>query len=233
MPFLPSFRAARVRSAGMWVAFMAVLQVVAASAARSEEAVEVPATWTWSPWSLGMSRDQVKAVEAAAPFEPVAVTGGLETRHGVFSGKPATYSFVFDDAGLQYIQLWAYEGKDYLQARQAALDVAALFYRDLGGLNPDLFEGPDGKPFEESLVPMIIDQTLGKAREMAKTLRKKQKAAMVMKFDMAPRRQPEGRRLHCQWIYVSRFDTYYVFLFEDRADAPPRQAEVNIQLEKL
>ena len=55
----------------------------------------------------------------------------------------------------------------------------------------------------------------------------------TMIFDMIPLRQPQESRPHCQWVYAGRPDTFYVFLFQDRKDAPSRRVASNVQLERL
>jgi hypothetical protein len=201
-------------------------------AAASTYAAPDASAFRLGPWTLGMTREQVTAVPDTGPYVPVESTGGLETRGGVFESKPATFSFVFGDNGLRYVQLWAYEGKNYEDAKQAALTVANVFFRDLGGLSQDRFEA-NGKPFPPDLVPQIVDSTLGKARDIGNEIKKKHKSAILFTFDVPPMNQPEGRRIHCQWVYASRYDTYYIFVFEDYADAPSREARSNIQIEKL
>jgi hypothetical protein len=56
---------------------------------------------------------------------------------------------------------------------------------------------------------------------------------MVQTFDMVPPKQPVGVRLHCQWIYDGRSNTYSVFLYQDPPGAPERDVADNIVIKKL
>lgn len=56
---------------------------------------------------------------------------------------------------------------------------------------------------------------------------------MILFFDMKPMQQPQGSHLHSQWGYNSRYDTFYVFLYQDRNDVPERKVPSTIRLEAL
>lgn len=47
---------------------------------------------------------------------------------------------------------------------------------------------------------------------------------------MKPKTQPRGSRWHSQWGYASAHDTFYVSLYQDEPNAPPRKIEANIQV---
>jgi len=191
------------------------------------------AEFTLGPWRLGMSRQEVQSFAEHGPYEDVAVTGGLETHNANLDGRKTNVSFVFDDGGLRYIQVWGYEGADYVSAKNAVLDVFDLFIEDYGGVEvPGVtVSGPAG--LDRDAMEVLLDRVLGTAKEIGEKTANDQKAAMLLFFDMKPKRQPEGSRLHSQWGYHSRFDTFYVFLYQDREDAPERRVTSNVQLEAL
>jgi hypothetical protein len=188
-----------------------------------------PGPFPIGPWRLGMTREQVAAFADYGPYAPVAVTGGLETANGPFPAKRTNTSFVFDDAGLQYVQVWRYEGKDAQAAQAAVLDLYRLFAARFGGATVGnvRVEGREG--IDEQALTVLLGRVLGTAQQLTGDWRKQGMDAMLM-FDMAPRAQPSDSRLHSQWGYSSRFDTFYVFLYQDRRDAPARQVAHNIEL---
>ena len=59
---------------------------------------------------------------------------------------------------------------------------------------------------------------------------KDQQASVSMMFDLAPKQQPCANRVHAQWGYHSKYDTYYVLLYQDRMDAAPRSIDNNFRL---
>jgi hypothetical protein len=185
------------------------------------------------PWRLGMSREQVRSFAEYGPYEPVAVTGGLETHNALLSGERKNVSFVFDDQGVAYIQVWEYEGSDYESAKRAVLEVFDSFVASYGGAEiPGIdVSGPSG--LDRGAMEVVLSRVLGTAREIAQKTAKEQKAAMVLFFDMKPKEQPEDSRLHSQWGYHARFDTFYVLVFQDRTEAPERRVPSNVRLEAL
>lgn len=185
------------------------------------------------PWRLGMSREKVQSFREYGPYGPVAVTGGLETHNAVLDGKQKNVSFVFDDEGLRYIQVWEYEGSDYEAAQNAVLEVFDSFVASYGGAEIPGVEvsGPAG--LDRQAMEVLVGRVLGTAKELGQKTAEEQKAAMVLFFDMKPKMQPEHSRLHSQWGYHARFDTFYVFVYQDRADAPERRVPSNIRLEAL
>jgi hypothetical protein len=72
----------------------------------------------YGPWNFGMKKAEVTAVAEFGPYLDVKVTGGVETKNGVFLGSGTTISFVFSNDALVRIQIWGYEGKD----RQAGIE---------------------------------------------------------------------------------------------------------------
>ncbi|MEO6080934.1 MAG: hypothetical protein ABIQ86_14365 [Steroidobacteraceae bacterium] len=180
------------------------------------------------PWRLGMSKEQVVAITDQGPYTDVAATGGLETKDGKFKGKKANTSFVFAGGTLRSIEVRVYEGKAWDKAKDAALDVFDQFVANYGGASvKDVSPKVDRKELEK-----ILDRTLGTAGEMNKQYAARARA-MVVTYDMAPLRQPADSRLHCQWIYLGKSDTYSVVVYQDVPGAKSRDAEENIVIEKL
>lgn len=88
----------------------------------------------YGEWRFGMTPDEVRAVASASPYTPVATTGGLETAGGSFRGRQTNVSFIFGPRGLQVIQVWAYEGKDFDDALAALHDVYEVLSEKVGRL---------------------------------------------------------------------------------------------------
>jgi hypothetical protein len=185
------------------------------------------------PWRLGMSREEVQSFQEYGPYEAVAVTGGLETHNALLNGKQKNVSFVFDDEGVAYIQVWEYEGSDYEAAKSAVLEVFDSFVASYGGAEiPGVnVSGPAG--LDRQALEVVLSRVLGTAKEIGRKTAEEQRAAMILLFDMKPKQQPEHSRLHSQWGYHARFDTFYVFVYQDRADAPERRVRSNVRLEAL
>lgn len=160
------------------------------------------------PWCFGMSEDEVQAFSDYGPYTRVSATGGLETQNAMFNGQRKGASFVFDGAGLRYIQLWNYEGSDYESAKRAVLELFDLFSEQYGGAE---------------VVGVAADGRSGLSRS----------AMEVVLARVLPMQQPQGSHLHSQWGYDSRYDTFYVFLYQDRNDVPERKVPSTIRLEAL
>lgn len=212
--------------------------LLAAGAAPAQPAVAMPvpasplpeASWT-APWRLGMTPAQVTAFDQFGPYTPVRVTGGVETANGRFRGKPANVSFVFDEAGLRYLQVWKYEGKDPKQAQDAVMDVFDFFASELGGVDPAEFSANGGRAMTREEFAMVVATTYGRIQTLAADIRRDRKVEMTFSMGMSPLRQPDGMRWQCQFAYSSRHDAFFVFLFQDRPDAPKRATDAAIHLE--
>lgn len=185
------------------------------------------------PWRLGMSEEEVRAYSEYGPYTHVSATGGLETQNGTFEGQKKGVSFVFDGAGLRYIQLWNYEGSDYESARRAVLELFDLFSEQYGGAEVVGVAADGQSALSRGAMEAVLARVLGTAKELGRQAAEEENAAMILFFDMKPMQQPEGSRLHSQWGYNSRYDTFYVFLFQDRTDAPERKMPSIIRLEAL
>ena len=212
----------------MRFAFLFLLIIAAGAASANEEAFDI------GPWRLGMKLEQVQSFTEFGPYERVQVTGGLETKNAIFQGKKTNTSFVFDPSGLEYIQVWKYEGNDPKAAQEAVVDIFHLFSSKFGGAEIDNIDvkGPNGSGLSEAPLRAVLERILGTAQEMTGRFRKEKGVETLIMFDMRPSSQPFGSRLHSQFGYSSRYDTFYVFLYQDRSDAPTRRIQSNIQLER-
>ena len=184
------------------------------------------------PWRLGMSPEKISSFAEHGPYSKVRVTGGLETENGTFKGRKVNTSFVFDNGGLEYIQVWNYEGGDWQQAREATLEVFDYFTEHYGGATISGVTLDGDGAIDRGGLQVVVERILSTAHELNEKA-KKDKAIMTITFDMVPVKQPKESRLHCQWVYAGRFDQFFVFLFQDRPDAPSRNAPSTVQLEPL
>jgi hypothetical protein len=128
----------------------------------------------YGPWRLGMSKEEVSALSEVGPYSAVGVTGGLETRNGVFSDRKTTISFVFGERGLRIIQIWAYEGRDldqavnafycvyqHLEASRGAVEIPGLSMPEhadsqvfTGIVRPALLAGPPNRAVKVQIIPV-------------------------------------------------------------------------------
>ena len=191
------------------------------------------APYETGPWRLGMTRAQVASFAEYGPYENVAATGGLEVRNAQLNGRKSGVSFVFENDRLDFIQIWKYEGKDFREAKQAVLDVFDEMTEKFGGasvLHLDI-KGPQGH--DRDALSFFLDKTLSTAPALSDKWQKEKGVVATFRFDLVPASQPEGTRLHARFMYAGRFHVFYVFLFQDRSDAPERAVESNIALEKF
>ncbi len=187
-----------------------------AAAAQDEEPIN-----GYGPWEFGMRHFQVANFEAFGPYLPVEQTGGLETRNGVFDGEKTNISFVFDDHGLEYVQIWAYEGREvdemmpalyriyrYVSERYGDLMldgeklVPGLGADGLAALIPDEFTRPLAGVSEDEL----------KARGAAR--------AQFKRVEIEPVWQPEGARVMVHLNRAEALGATYVMLFYSRPGEP-------------
>jgi hypothetical protein len=114
----------------------------------------------WGPWKLGMSRAEVTAQAEFGPYSEVRVTGGVETSHGRWGGKPVTVSFVFGPVGLRTIQLWAYEGQSRDDAIAAFFKVHEYLKATVGVQTPSLTlpVNPDAASFRAAVLSALDAQ---------------------------------------------------------------------------
>ncbi|MGH8225970.1 MAG: hypothetical protein ACRER1_07455 [Gammaproteobacteria bacterium] len=210
------------------------LLLAAHSTAWAAGSAPIAADFHIGPWKLGMTKSEVASFNTFGPYEPVTETGGLETKNGVFQDKKSDISFVFDKNGLQYIQVWAYEGKSYEQTKKATLALYDLFEKSFGGATVGnvAVKNPDGSTnVSRASMAVILDRVLGTARQLSNEMKKKGDVINIM-FDLIPAKQPSGSQLDVQFSYSARYGTFYVFLFQDRAGIPPRRVKSNLYAEK-
>jgi hypothetical protein len=208
------------------VLFCVLLSLVGVSSAAI-------APYNIGPWRLGMSREEVTSFAENGPYEKVAVTGGYETRNAAIAENKTAVSFVFRNDKLDFIQVWRYEGKSFEEAKNAILKLFDEMTGQFGGATiPHIdVKGPHG--FDHRAMKAVLERTLGTAPDLSEKWEKENGTVGTFMFDLVPQSQPEGSRLQGQFGYSGRYHTYYVFLFQDRADAPERSVKANVSLERL
>jgi hypothetical protein len=179
------------------------------------------------PWRLGMSKEQVVSFAEQGPYRDGA-SGTVETDNAPFAGRKVKATLVFGAAGLATIHTQNYTGSDWREAHKAALEVFDQFKAQHGGAN--VKDVSDNIARDE--LDLILRQTLGTAETMNKRYTPNGQH-MIQTFDMVPLKQPAEGRLHCQWIYDGKSNTYSVFLYQDLPSAPKRDVTENIQIKKL
>jgi hypothetical protein len=181
----------------------------------------------FGPWRLGMSKEQVVSFAEQGPYSD-GPSGSVETANAAFAARKVKATFVFGAAGLATIQLHNHESKDWREAHRIALEVFDQFKAKFGGAN--VKEVSDDIDREE--LDLILRQTLGTAETLNKGYAAKGQY-MVQTFDMVPLKQPAEGRLHCQWTYDGKSNTYSVFVYLDLPGAPKRDVADNVELRKL
>ena len=181
------------------------------------------------PWQLGMPKAQVTSFADFGPYLPVESTGGVETYNAMVDGKKTNVSFVFDKDALQYIQVWKYEGGDAAVAQKAVLDLFDMFQKSYGGATIDGVDVNNGAPLTHDAVVAVLTKILGTAHELGDKFHREHNATMTFVFDMHPNRQPAGSQLDGEFAYASRYDTFYVFLYQDLPNAPVRHQKATVQ----
>jgi hypothetical protein len=179
------------------------------------------------PWRLGMTREQVVSFADQGPYNDAAA-GSVETSNAPFSGHKVKATFALGATGLASVKFHNYEGSDWREANRVALEVFDLFKSKYGGANVKDVSDNIGR--EE--LDLILRQTLGTAEAMNQRYTPN-KQYMVQTFDMVPLKQPAETRLHCQWIYDGKSNTYSVFLYQDPPKAPKRDVAENVEIKKL
>jgi hypothetical protein len=181
----------------------------------------------FGPWQLGMSKEQVVSFAEQGPYNEVAA-GNLETANATFAKRKVKATFTFGATGLTSIKLHNYEGSEWREAHRIALEVFDQFKAKLGGAN--VKEVSDDIDREE--LDLILRQTLGNAETLNKTYTPKGQY-LLQTFDMVPIKQSAAGRLHCQWSYDGKSNTYSVLLYQDLPSAPKRDVAENDQIRKL
>ncbi len=177
------------------------------------------------PWRLGMSKEQIVAFAEQGPYADAA-NGGVETSATKFKGRKTSTSLAFTDAKLSSVVVRLYAGDSWGPARDAVLDVFDQFAKSYGGANVKEISDK----VQRAELETILDRTLGTAESMNGQYAKKGKS-MTARYDMVPLKQPAESRLHCQWSYIGKTNTYAVYLYQDLPGAPTRDAADNIEIE--
>lgn len=179
------------------------------------------------PWRLGMTKEEAVAIAERGPYNDVS-PDSVHTADATFGGRKVKATLTFGATGLASIRFHNYEGKDWQEAHRAALQVYDHFKSKFGGAN--VKEVTDNIDREE--LDLILRQTLGTAETMNKTYAPKGQY-LVQAFDMVPVKQPAEGRLHAQWMYDGRSNTYSVSVYLDPPGAPKRDVAENDQIKKL
>jgi hypothetical protein len=153
----------------------------------------------YGPWKLGMSKKDVTAVRKHGPYKDVAATGGVETPNGYFDNNRANVSFVFGDAGLRNIQIWAYEGKSLDDAAAAWFGVYEYFHRQYGQVECAVVGLPD--PIEKVAFIARIRELLSAKR------------GELVKLQIAPIPMPHGMTVFSSLFQEPRMGFYYAFVY--------------------
>ena len=209
-----------VRTPNPVIFFALLLAAVPAMAADAPAPAPVP-------WTLGMSKEQVVALAEQGPYADAA-SGAVETTSAPFAGRKVKATLVFGAAGLASIEYHIYAGSEWREAEKGVMQVFDHFKAAHGGAN--VKEVSDNIDRDE--LNLIVRQTIGTAEAMNKGYAPRGQY-MVQTFDMVPVKQPAEGRLHCQWIYDGRSNTYSVFLYQDLPSAPKRDVADNTQIKKL
>lgn len=196
--------------------------------AQTEEAsMLVSEQADFGPWRLGMPKEQAVSFLDHGSFKDSA-PNDMEAASATVASHKGKATLTFGKAGLASIRLHKYEGKDWREARSSILEVFDEFRVEFGGVNVKGIANDIGR----DELDLILQQSLGAAEEANKRYGPKGQY-MVLIFDMVPRRQPVGERLHCQWVYDGRSNTYSLVLYRDRPDASTRYAAANLLINKL
>ncbi len=82
-------------------------------------------------------------------------------------------------------------------------------------------------------VENVLDQMFGRAPKLAEDLRKKPGVSMRVTFDMVPKDQLADSKIVAQLMYFGESDTYYIYVFKDRADLPDRRFKSMMFVDKI
>lgn len=154
-----------------------------------------------SPWSFGMSKQQVSAFAEQGPYKSFK-NGDLETYNGVFDGQKENVQFFFGPDGLRRIGVYLYEGSDQQAAarawRRAHASMTSLFGPiQLSGVAPR----PDADtPFDDLVLAVVLStEANGKTQ-------------------MVPATQPADARVFSSFMRIARPDgpRYVLIVYYDK-----------------
>jgi hypothetical protein len=154
------------------------------------------------PWKLGMSFQEVQSVKEHGPYQRVQMTGGIETRNGIFDGEKRNVAFVFDSNGaVNKIQVWAYEGRSEAEALANWYRV----YKYYAKIHPEV---------ESTLLnlPPAVDEAefTSRSRAFLATIPIRQQA----KMQMAPRPMPADAKVFASFIRSNIMYLIFVNIME-------------------
>lgn len=198
-------------------------------------AQDAPPVEGYGPWEFGMRHFEIANFDPFGPYLPVESTGGLETRNGEFDGEPTNVSFVFDDDGLRYVQIWAYEGSEIDDMMRALHRV----YAHMSSRYGDLMYGPNkvqpGLNLEELavLTPDVFLEPLSPVtEEQARMMDQRSVQQSVQRIELEPIWQPQGARIVGQVNRVEALGGAHVMLYYRRgADWEPEARTTGVQAE--
>ena len=173
----------------------------------------------YGPWTFGMRNFEVANARQFGPYLPVTSTGGLETRNGEFDGETTNVSFVFDDDGLRYVQIWAYEGSEIDDMMRALHRVYAHMSERYGELMFGSEKVDPGLNLEElaALTPDSFLQPLSPVTdEQMRMMDQRSVQQSVRRIELEPIWQPEGARIVGQVNRIEAFGGAHVMLYYRR-----------------
>ena len=160
------------------------------------------------PWRLGMSKEKVCSFTEFRPYNPVIVTGGVETTSAFFDGKKRRISFVFDDAGLKFIQIWYYAGHNSSESLDGMIKIYHLFKTQYGGGQITTRKAPDKYADDVTMRHYLLQQLFRFKRNRSRNRQQY--------FLITPGEQPGSSKLTAKWYLDFEADIFYAFLFQDR-----------------
>jgi hypothetical protein len=152
------------------------------------------------PYRFGMTKDDVRAEAACAPYKDVATTGGLECPNFVLDQK-RNVSLVFTNGGLSKIQFWFAESASRANALKATDELIAYVQKMHG-------------PQKSRYLPQEADVTAAALFAALDTVREDLRA----KLQFEPRKQPADAFVYASVMRVPHYG-YYVFLYH----VPPQK----------
>lgn len=158
----------------------------------------------YGPWQFDMPKEKVISFKEFGPYKPVEVTGGIETKNGVFNSQKTNISFTFAEDKLSKIQLWVYEGKSFDESLNSWMEVYDYLISNYGEVEfPDI--NSDQKLSRESIIE-IFTKTMGHIPPVPEDV------VTTIKFQMGPIKQPEGKIVYASYFNHS-IHGFYVFLY--------------------
>lgn len=152
-----------------------------------------------SPWSFGMSKQQVSAFAAQGPYKSFA-NGDLETYNGVFDGHKENVQFFFGPEGLRRIGVYMYEGSDQQAAarawRRAHAAMTSLF-------GPIQLRGIALRPDADTSIDELVLAVVLSTEASGKT-------------QMAPATQPADAHIFSSFMRLQGKTGYAVIVYFDK-----------------